>query len=99
MDAPPFHGHMRIGFNKRTPLALLLQAYRRPFIRIKRIGRSRADRRTSDARHATHFLHRLEPQDYTFTFRNLNAFMITDTELKVIATLAMIGLKRMPKNG
>ena len=83
MDAPPFHGHMRIGFNKRTPLALLLQAHRRP----------------SDARHATHFLHRLEPQDYTFTFRNLNAFMITDTELKVIATLAMIGLKRMPKNG
>ena len=63
MDIPPFHRPMRIGFNKRTPRALLLQTHRRQSIRIKRIGQSRADRRNSDALHATNVLHRLEPQD------------------------------------
>ena len=28
-----------------------------------------------------------------------NALTITDTELKLIAALAMMGLKRIPKNG
>lgn len=33
------------------------------------------------------------------SFRNLNAFPTTDTELKLIAAAATAGLSRMPKNG
>jgi hypothetical protein len=33
------------------------------------------------------------------TRRNRSAFAMTDTELKVIAALAIIGLKSKPKNG
>lgn len=36
---------------------------------------------------------------YTFTFRSRSAFPITDTELNVIAALAIIGDRSMPKNG
>ena len=31
--------------------------------------------------------------------RSLNAFATTDTELKLIAVAAIIGLRRIPKNG
>ena len=34
-----------------------------------------------------------------FTFLNLSAFMITETELKLIAVAAIIGLRRIPKKG
>lgn len=36
---------------------------------------------------------------YNFIFFNLNAFPITDTELKLIAKAAIIGDKRIPKTG
>ncbi len=32
-------------------------------------------------------------------FRNRNAFVITETELKLIAAAAIIGLSKSPKNG
>jgi hypothetical protein len=35
----------------------------------------------------------------SFAWRSLNALTITETELKVIAALAMIGLSSRPKNG
>lgn len=35
----------------------------------------------------------------SLTLRNRSAFAITDTELNVMAALAMIGLKRIPKKG
>ena len=35
----------------------------------------------------------------TDTFRSRSALPITDTELRLMAALAIIGLKRMPKNG
>ena len=34
-----------------------------------------------------------------FTLFNLKEFKITETELKLIAAAAIIGLKRIPKNG
>ena len=36
---------------------------------------------------------------HSLTFRNRSAFATTETELKLIAALAMIGLSRIPKNG
>jgi len=36
---------------------------------------------------------------YSFTVRKRNAFAITETELKLIAAPAIIGLRRTPKNG
>jgi len=36
---------------------------------------------------------------YKFTRLNLNAFVITDTELKLIAAAAMMGDNSNPKNG
>src|SRR5208282_4332096 len=36
---------------------------------------------------------------YNFSPRNLNEFEITDTELKLIAAAARIGLSSSPKNG
>lgn len=36
---------------------------------------------------------------YNFTRRSLNAFPITETELKLIAAAAIIGLNSRPKNG
>ncbi len=36
---------------------------------------------------------------YNFKFLNLKAFKITETELNVIAALAIIGLKSKPKTG
>jgi len=36
---------------------------------------------------------------YSCNLFSLSALLITDTELKVMATLAMMGLKRTPKNG
>ncbi len=36
---------------------------------------------------------------YSFNFLNLNAFAITETELNVIAALAIIGESRMPSTG
>ena len=38
-------------------------------------------------------------RDHNFTRLNLNAFVITDTELKLIAAAAMIGESKIPKNG
>jgi hypothetical protein len=38
-------------------------------------------------------------EDYNSIFRNRNAFKMTETELKVIAALAIIGLRRTPTNG
>ena len=38
-------------------------------------------------------------QDVKSTARNLNAFAITDTELKLIAKAAIIGDSKIPKNG
>jgi hypothetical protein len=34
-----------------------------------------------------------------YFFRNRNAFAITETELKLIAVAAIIGLNKIPKNG
>ena len=36
---------------------------------------------------------------YNLTRRNRSAFAITETELKLIAAPAIIGLRRRPKNG
>jgi hypothetical protein len=36
---------------------------------------------------------------HSFTLRNLSALPITETELKLIAAAASIGLKSRPKNG
>jgi len=36
---------------------------------------------------------------YSFTVRKRNAFAITETELKLIAAPAIIGLRRMPNSG
>jgi hypothetical protein len=36
---------------------------------------------------------------YKFTFRNRNAFPITETELRLIAALAIIGESSQPKKG
>jgi hypothetical protein len=36
---------------------------------------------------------------YSRTFRNRNALLITDTELSVMAALAITGLNNNPKNG
>ena len=36
---------------------------------------------------------------YIFTFLSLSEFAITDTELKAMAALAKIGLKKIPKSG
>ena len=38
-------------------------------------------------------------RSYSFTFRSRSALEMTDTELNVMAALATIGLRRMPKNG
>ena len=35
----------------------------------------------------------------SFNLLSLSALLITETELKVMATLAITGLNRMPKNG
>ena len=37
--------------------------------------------------------------DHSFTFLSRSAFAITDTELKLIAAAAIIGLSSRPKNG
>lgn len=37
--------------------------------------------------------------DHRFTFRSRSAFPITDTELKVIATAAIMGLNKRPNRG
>ena len=39
------------------------------------------------------------PLGYRSTDRNRNAFVMTETELNVIAALAMIGLSKIPKKG
>ena len=36
---------------------------------------------------------------FKFTLFSLSEFRITDTELKLIAAAAIIGLRRIPKNG
>ena len=36
---------------------------------------------------------------YNFALLSLSAFAMTETELKLIAAAAMMGLRRMPKNG
>ncbi len=36
---------------------------------------------------------------YNLTARNLSEFVITDTELKLMAAAAIIGLSSSPKNG
>ena len=41
----------------------------------------------------------LRPKFYNRIFRSLNAFVMTDTELNVMATLAIIGLNSNPKKG
>ena len=38
-------------------------------------------------------------KNYNFVFRNRRALVITDTELKVMAAAAIIGLNRMPNIG
>ena len=42
---------------------------------------------------------RFAASGYSFTVRKRNAFAITETELKLIAAPAIIGLRRTPKNG
>ena len=42
---------------------------------------------------------RLRRNPQIAAFRNRNAFEITDTELKLIAAAAIIGLNKSPKNG
>ncbi len=37
--------------------------------------------------------------DYSFTFRKRSEFVITETELKLMAAAARIGLSNRPKNG
>lgn len=37
--------------------------------------------------------------DYNFSPRKRSAFYMTDTEDKLMAAAAMIGLRRIPKNG
>ena len=37
--------------------------------------------------------------NYNFKFLNLSEFTITETELKLIASAAIIGDKRIPKKG
>jgi len=44
----------------------------------------------------TRFAHR---SGYSLTVRKRNAFAITETELKLIAAPAIIGLRRMPNSG
>ena len=44
-------------------------------------------------------IRRKAKQNHNAIRRNLSAFAITETELNVIAALAMIGLRRIPKNG
>jgi hypothetical protein len=39
------------------------------------------------------------PNDYNSTFLKRSEFVITDTELKLIAAAAIIGLSRIPKKG
>ena len=41
----------------------------------------------------------LERRGYSFTLRKRSALTMTDTELKLIATSAMTGLRSRPKNG
>ena len=41
----------------------------------------------------------LQHPDHSFTRLSLSAFVITDTELKLIAAAAMIGESNKPKNG
>jgi hypothetical protein len=40
-----------------------------------------------------------EPELYNLIRRSRNAFATTETELKLIAAAAMMGLRRIPKNG
>ena len=40
-----------------------------------------------------------ECRRYSFTFRRSSALVITETELKLMAAAAKIGLSRIPKNG
>ena len=47
--------------------------------------------------HRTHF-HVSQPR-YSFVFRSRNAFPMTETELRLIAAPASIGLSSRPKNG
>ena len=42
---------------------------------------------------------RIHPFFQSFALRSRSALVITETELNVIAALAMIGLRSMPKNG
>ena len=37
--------------------------------------------------------------NYSFTVRSRNEFVITETELKLMAAAARIGLNNRPKNG
>ncbi len=91
MDSPPFHKLYEDKLQQRMTRSN----------HITRMGRPGGGQTmsTSGALHAETFLQRLAPQDDTVTLRSRSAFIITDTELNVIATLAMIGLRRMPKNG
>ena len=41
----------------------------------------------------------LRHRGYSFTVRNRSALAITETELKLIAAPAIIGLRRMPNSG
>lgn len=41
----------------------------------------------------------IESGDHSFTLRSLSAFVITETELMLIAAPAMMGLSRIPKKG
>ena len=52
--------------------------------------------RNREERSKTRFAQR---SGYSFTVRNRNAFAITETELKLIAAPAIIGLRRMPNSG
>lgn len=40
-----------------------------------------------------------QPPDYNFTLRSRKALLMTETELRLIAAPAMIGLSSRPKNG
>ena len=46
-----------------------------------------------------HYLHYLRLTSYNLKLRSLNALTITETELNVIAALAIIGDSRIPTKG
>ena len=88
--------HARVGATwprNALPLRLGVLIYREPILR----RRSRTPVPISSA--STSVVMLPTRQGHSCTFLSRNAFAITETELKVIAALAIIGLSTIPKNG